>query len=171
MQHPHTFHQAGYTLIELLLYIAVIGTLLVSVSLFFGLVADDRVKGQSIVEVNQQGTAAMEYITQTIRNATSISSPVSAASSASLTLVVPTGSLSPTVFDMTGTSLEVKEGTNAAVVLTSNEVQTSGLTFTNLSRSGTFGLVQVSFTLARTNVGGRPEYSYQKTFTTSVALR
>jgi type II secretory pathway pseudopilin PulG len=171
MQQTHTPSQPGYTLIELLLYIAVVGTLLIGIAVFFGLSADDRIKNQSVLEVNQQGMAAMEYITQTIRNATAISSPAAAASGASATLTVPTGSLSPTIFDMTGTSLEVKEGANAAVLLTSNDVQVSGLTFKNLTRSGTFGIVQVSFTIARTNTGNRPEYSYQKTFVTSVALR
>ncbi|HXH27391.1 MAG TPA: type II secretion system protein [Candidatus Acidoferrum sp.] len=164
-------NQAGYTFIELLLYISIVGTLLTGVTLFFGLAADDRIKNQSTLEVNQQGMAAMEYMTQTIRNATSITTPAAGGSGASLTLVVRTGALSPTVFDLTGTNLEVKEGAGAAVLLTSNDVQISGLTFKNLTRSGTFGIVQVSFTIARTNSGGRPEYSYQKSFVSSVALR
>jgi type II secretory pathway pseudopilin PulG len=157
--------QDGYTLIELLLYVVLIGMLLSSVTYFFGLSVDARVKSQSIAEVNDQGVAAMDYITQTIRNASSITSPTAAGTGASLTLAVPTGSLSPTVFDLSGSTLQVKEGASAAIALTSNDVQISNLTFKNLTRSGTNGVVQVSFTVSRTNPNNRNAYDYQKTFT------
>jgi type II secretory pathway pseudopilin PulG len=168
----HTSHrQSGYTLIELLLYVSVVGSLLIALSMFFATAADARVKGQTISEVNQQGTAAMEYITQTIRNADSITAPAAAGSGASLTLAVPTVALSPTIFDLSGTVLEVKEGTAAYIALTTNDLQITNLTFKNLTRSGTAGVVQVSFTITRTNPNNKNEYDYQKTFVTSAALR
>jgi Tfp pilus assembly protein PilW len=94
--------QSGYTLIELLLYVSIVGVLLISVSYFFAMIVDARVKNQSITEVNDQGMAAMDYITQVIHNATSITSPAAGGSGSTLTLVVPTGSLSPTTFDLSG---------------------------------------------------------------------
>ncbi len=161
----------GYTLIELLLYISMIGILLSAVTVFFATTADARIKNQTISEVNDQGAYVMDYIAQTIRNATDITAPTIGTSSASLTLTVPTGSLSPTIFSLNGTTLQVKEGTATAVSLTSSKVQVTAFTIKNLSRSSTNGLVQVSFALARINSGGRNEYDYQRTFTTSVALR
>lgn len=323
-----TTQHTGFTLIELLLYISIVGSLLIAVSLFFATTADARIKSQSIAEVNQQGTLAMDYILQTIRNADAINTPATGASASSLSLAVPTASLSPTIFDasasstmgynqdggstdsnnsdsinatkftagssgtvttlyafvgptisaspnnlaqmaiysgtsspttllassasiaLTGNSwnafpissvnitsgqtywlayntngstsgannlryhsgtagqsmftdqtfgtwpnswsgtgqavefsmyapiqsgaasaLQVKEGTGAIVPLTNNKVQISGLTFKNLTRSGTPGIVQVSFTLSRASSSGRSEYTYQKTFTSSAALR
>ena len=162
---------AGYTLIELLLYITLAGMLLVSLTMFFGMSVDARVKTQSVTEVNQQGASAMEYIQQTVRNASSISAPAAAASASSLTVVVPTASLSPTIFSLNGTVLQVKEGTAAAIALTNDDVQITNLTFTNLTRSGTDGVVRISFTVSRTNTSGRNEYDYSKTFTTTVAIR
>jgi prepilin-type N-terminal cleavage/methylation domain-containing protein len=164
--------QRGYTLIELLLYVAMIGILLSAVTAFFGMAADARIKSQSINEVNQQGTFAMDYMVQTIRNATSITAPATGTSSTNgLTVVVPTGSLSPTVFSLSSGVLQVKEGAGALVPLTSNDVQVTSLTVTNLTRSGTSGILQIAFTIARVNTSGRNEYDYQKTFTTSVAVR
>jgi type II secretory pathway pseudopilin PulG len=96
------YRQAGYTLIELLLYVVLVGALLTSVTYFFGTVVDARVKNQTILEVNDQGMAIMDSMTQTIRNATSVTSPTIGTSAASLTLAVPTGVLSPTVFSSTG---------------------------------------------------------------------
>ena len=163
--------QNGYTLIELLLYVVVVGMLLTSVVSFFGTVTEARVKNQTISEVNDQGTAAMDYITQTIRNATSVSAPATGGvSAASLTLVVPTGSLSPTVFSLSGTTLQVKEGAAAAIALTNNEVQISSLSFKNLTRSGTTGVVQVSFVISRTNPNNVNTFEYQKTFTGSAEV-
>lgn len=163
--------QRGFTLIELLLYVGIVGSLLTAVVLFFGTTVDSRVKNQSISEVNQQGVLAMEYITGTLRNATSVTTPASGGSGASLTLVVANGTLSPTIFDLNGTTLQVKEGAAVAVALTSSKVQVSGLTFKNLTRSGTPGVVQVRFTLSRTNPSNRNEYDFQKEFVASAALR
>ena len=167
---PRVSSQQGYTLIELLLYIALLGILLPSMIGFMGLAVDVRVKNQSVNEVNEQGLAAMDYITQTIRNSTSISAPAAAGSGSSLTLVVPTASLSPTVFDVSDSTLRVKEGTGAAIPLTNSKVQVSNLTFSNLTRSGTSGIVQVSFIVSRVNTSDRNEYDYQKTFTTSAEV-
>jgi prepilin-type N-terminal cleavage/methylation domain-containing protein len=167
----HTRFQAGYTLIELLLYVAMIGILLSAVAYFFGSAADARIKNQTVGEVDTQGTYAMDYITQTVRNATSISTPAIATSGTSLTLVVPTASLSPTVFSLSGNTLQVKEGTATAVPLTSSAVQVTAFSVKNLSRSGTSGIVQVSLTINRVNPGGRAEYDYSRTFTTSAGVR
>ena len=162
----------GFTLVELLLYVSVIGGLLIALSMFFATTVEARIKTQSIMEVDQQGALAMDYMLQTIRNADSVTSPTPPNNSNTLTLVVPTGSLSPTIFDTSGSNaLQVKEGVAAAIPLTNNKVAISGLSFTNLTRSGTPGVVRVSFTISRVNTAGRNPYEYQKTFTSTAALR
>lgn len=166
-----THPQQGYTLLELLLYITIVSTLLLAVTAFFGMNAETRIKNQTISEVDQQGTFALNYIAQTLRNATLISAPAIGTSASQITVTVPTASLSPTVFSLSDTTLQVKEGSAAAIPLTSSTVQVSDLTFKNLSRSSTNEIVQISFTLNRVNASGRNEFDYQKTFTTSAALR
>ncbi len=161
----------GFTLIELLLYISIVGSLLVAIVGFLMLAVDARVKNQSVSEVNQQGTAAMEYIAQTIRNADTITSPAPATIGSSLTLTVPAAGLSSTVFDAPAGVLRVNEGATAAIPLTNSRVQVTNLAFTNLSRSGTNGIVRISLTVSRVNQSGKNEYDYQKTFVTSVVLR
>lgn len=167
IKHP----SSGYTLIELLLYIAIISALLTSVTMFLGASVESRVKNQSISEVEQQGTLAMELITQTIRNADGITTPTTGASGSTLTLIVPTGALSPTTFNLSSGTLQITEGVNSAVPLTNSKVQVTSLTFRNLSRPSTPGVVQVAMTISRVNALNRNEYDYQKTFTTSAALR
>ncbi len=164
-------YQRGYTLIDLLMYIAIVGSLLIAVTMFAALSTESRVKNQSVSEVNSQGSAAMDYMTQAVRNADTISAPVAGATASSLTVTVPTSSLSPTIFDLSGGALRVKEGTAAAIALTNSKVQISALNFKNLTRPSTPGIVQISFVVSRTNPNGKNEYDYQKTFTSSIALR
>lgn len=163
--------QAGYTLIELLLYIAMVGVLLAAVTAFFGITTDARIKNQSMTEVNEQGVFALDMIAQTVRNGTSLSSPAAGASGSQLTLTVPTGALSPTVFDVSGGVLRIKEGAGGVVAITNSKVQVTSLTVTNLTRSGTGGIVRISLTLSRRNTAGANAYDYTKTFTTSVGVR
>lgn len=167
----NTNKQLGFTLVEMLLYVAVLGTLVFGLSALFADSVDLRVKNKSISEVNDQGTFAMDYISQTIRNATAITSPAAGGTGSSLTLTVPTGALSPTVFNLSGTTLRVTEGVGSPVNLTGSGVQISALTVKNLTRSGTLGVVQVSFTVTSTNGTGRNPFDYSKTFVTSMAIR
>lgn len=163
--------QRGFTLIELLLYVSIVGGILLSASTFFATVLEARVKNQSIAEVDQQGTLVMDLMTASIRNAASITTPAAGASGNSLTLAMTTGAINPTIINLSGATLQIKEGAGATVALTNSKVQVDSLTFTNLTRSGTPGVIRISLTLSRVNAGGKNEYSYQKTFVTSAALR
>lgn len=162
--------QRGFTLLELLLYVSIMGMVMLATVTFFGTVTSARVKNQSIAEVNDQGVQAMDLMLQIIRNASSITTPAAAGSGASLTLVVPTSSLSPTIFNLSGTALQIKEGAATAVSVTSSDVQITSITFKNLTRAGTKGIVQVSFVMKHYNPDNHNEYDYQKTFTGSAEL-
>ena len=163
--------QQGFTLIELLLYVVIVSTLLVALSGFFIMTAQSRLKNQTISEVDQQGALALQAIAQAVRNSNSISSPAIGTADTALTLVMPTASVSPTIFSLGSGALQIKEATGAVTNLTNSKVVVSGLSFQNLSRSGTFGAVQISFTVTRINSGNRNEFDYQKTFTTTATVR
>lgn len=162
----------GFTLLELLLYIAIVGSLLIAITGFYAMVAESRIKNQTISEVNQQGAAVMETITQAIRNANAITSPAAGASGPTLNLAMPTAGVNPTIFDLSGGgAVQIKEGIGAITPLTASNIQISNLIFKNLSRVGTPGVVQVTFTVSRVSSSGRNEYQHQKTFTSTAALR
>lgn len=163
--------QRGFTLIELLLYVAIAGVIMLAISVLLGMLLQSRVKNQTIAEVEQQGLAAMQLITQTARNAETITSPAIGASSASLTLDVVTVASDPAIFDLASGVIRSQEGTGAVDSLTNPRVTASALTFQNLSRPGTPGTVRVQFTLTHVNPSGRNEYDFNKTFYGSATLR
>lgn len=163
--------QKGFTLIELLLYVSISAILLLVISLFLQMLLESRIKNQAIAEVEQQGLQVMQLITQTTRNADTINSPAQGASASSLSINTYTPVNNPTIFDLAGGLIRITEGGGSAVSLTNSRVTASGLTFQNLSRSGTPGTVRIQFTITHVNPEGRNEYSFTKTFTGSATLR
>ncbi len=123
-----------------------------------------------INEVEQQGLAAMSLIMQTIRNADSITAPTAGASGSALTLIVPAPN-NPTVFSLSSGALTVSEAGGTPAILTNNRVVVSGLTFYNLTRLGTPGMLRVEMTLKYLSTASSSPYSYQKTFYGGAALR
>jgi hypothetical protein len=114
--------------------VALLSILLTAVVFFSSIALDARVKNQTITEVDEQGARLMDTITQAIRNATSVTAPVSGVSANQLTLVVPTGSLSPTVFNLSGTAQGAT--TDGGTTDTSNSNSIEAVKFT-ASASGT----------------------------------
>lgn len=164
-------NQAGFTLLELLLYVAIVGTLLTSIVAFFGLALDSRVKNQTIAEVDTQGKHLMDTITQAVRNAQSVNSPGVAGNEALLDLETNSAAENPTVFELSGDSLVMREGANAPINLSGRNVVVSNLSFKNLSRPATRSTIQISFSIARVNPSGQNQYDYQQTFISSASLR
>lgn len=162
--------QTGFTLIELLLYVTLLGITVVAASVLWVVLNQQRVKAQVVREVEDQGVMAMQIISQTVRNSSAINTPSVGNSGASLSVTVPTASLSPTVFSLSSGVLSITEGANPSVNLTSSKVSVSSLTFSNLSRPSTPGVVRIQFTVSY--VGGADyQYGYSKQFITSVSLR
>lgn len=161
----------GFTLIELLLYVAISSVMLLAISFFLQTLLESRIKNQTIAEVEQQGLQVMQLITQTTRNAEAITSPLLGTSASSLTLDVITVISDPTIFDLSSGAIRITEGAGSPVALTNSRVTASNLTFQNLSRAGTPGIIRIQFTLTHINPEGRNEYNFSKTFIGSATLR
>lgn len=171
MKKQNHLHTAGFTLIELLLYVGLISIFMTVLAFFFASSVSMRVKNQAENNVNQQASFVMEIMTNTIRSADSITSPTANNTGSSLTLSVPTAASSPTIFQLSGTTLQVKKGTAGAVDLTDATVKISSLSFINTSKASTPGSIQISLTMTATTGSTRDEFNYQETFTTAASLR
>ncbi len=164
-------NRRGFTLIELLLYVSISAVLLLVISVFLSSLLQSRIKNQTIAEVEQQGLQVMQLITQTARNADNINSPSQGGSASSISLHFLDLSKDPTIFDNNNGIIRIKEGGGAAINLTNNRVTVSSLSFQNLSRNNTPGIIRISFILSHVNPAGRNEYEYSKIFISSASLR
>lgn len=163
--------QAGFTLIEVLLYLAVSSFILFSVSSFVVASMRARAESQVIAEVEQQGERLMQVMAASVRSSRGINSPVVGASGASLSVFTTVPATNPTVFGLSSGNITITEGAGGAVALDNTLVTVSGLTFTNVSRPSTPGTIRIQFTLTYSNPAGGQEYQYSKVFYGTASVR
>jgi len=160
----------GFTLIELLLYVGITSFILSAVVMFIMTMLQVQAKNQTVSEVDQQGSQVLQIITQAIRNSNGINLPSIGANDTQLSLGMSDSSKNPTIFSInTGVFIE-NEGASI-YPLTNSKVTIVNSKFTNLSRTGTPGVIKVEFTMAYVNPDGRDEYNYSKIFEASASLR
>ena len=165
-------HQQGFTLVEMVLYVAICSVFLLSLSGLMSFLLESRVRSQAINEVNQQGTQVMYLITQTIRNGRSIQTPAIGESSQTLSITTSNTLLNPTVFSLSSTTMMIQEGGKAPVGLTNSRIAISSLVFQNVSSvSSIEKIIRISFYIEYINKSGRGEYAFKKTFNGSAILR
>ena len=161
----------GFSLIELLLYIALASVILIAVSYFIIMVLQARVKNQTINEVTSQGISAMQMIRQTIKNAESINNPAKGSSASSASIDVYTQANDPTVFDVSNGALRIKEGSADAINLTNARVTVSDLSFTNVSKTERLKSIKIQFTVTHINPANKNEYNYHETFYETINIK
>lgn len=164
--------QKGFTLVELILYVSICSILLLTISSFLSFLLGARIRSQAITEVNQQGFQVMSMITQTIRNGRSVQVPSMGTSSSTLSITTLNTLINPTVFSLSSTTIQVKEGSKTALPLTNSRIRVSSLTFENVSSgSSTEKIIRTSYTIDYINPAGRSEYNFSKSFTGSATIR
>lgn len=161
----------GFTLIELLLYISVASVMMLSLIFFVSILLQSRIKNQVIADIEQQGVRIVQLMGQSIRNAQGINSPTAGNSANSLSIDVVNAVTDPTLFERSGNIIQTKEGAANAIDLTSSKIIASGLSFQNLSKPGTQGIIRFQFTLTHMNPENKNEYNFSKTFYGSASLK
>jgi type II secretory pathway pseudopilin PulG len=162
-------NNGGFTLIEVLLYIAIFSSIImVIVALAINSIAE-RQKNEVFTAVNYQGEAAMEIIEQDIHEASSIASPNRGSTASAIELNMPQTSVNPTIFstynDGSTNHLEISQGSPSVnTYLTNSHVSISNLSFTNEGLNGTNGSIQISFSLSYKSTSTLEEFTYKNTF-------
>lgn len=160
----------SFTLIELLIFIAILSLFLISITGFFSNFISSNIKEQSYQEVQQNGRFAMTKITQEIKKAIGINNPAPGSSANSLSLIMSGPNLNPTIFDVSGGKLRITQGASVPIELTTDQVVVSNLQFTNLSYLNTPGTLRVEMTLESLNPSGKTEYQASLDLKATVSL-
>lgn len=162
---------SGFTLLEMLLYIAMASLLLFFTSTFFFSILENRIKNQAIADVEDAGTFLSKTLGQKIRSADLILSPATSTSATTLSLDMPGTSLDPTLFQWQNNLATIKEATSSSISLHSTRVKVTGLQFSNVSRTSTPGIIRFQFTVSSVTTTQRSEFDYSKVFYGSASLR
>lgn len=160
--------QDGFTLLELIIYVAIFATMIGAVVGLALASTAEKTRGQITADINYQGEAVMALMTQTIRQATAVNTPSAGNSSGNLSLSMTNSLVNPTTFALVhdvSDRLQIGEGTPAITNnLTNTRAKLSGLTFTNMSLESTKGSILIKFTLSYNSTSVRQELTYSKTF-------
>lgn len=161
----------GFTLVELILSFSLIAFLsgLLGVVVFQTLQYQNKLR--LMHEVTYQAQTMLDQIGTNIRTAQSVTTPATNTSSSALTLVVADGTKSPTQWYLSNNQLFKKEGTAAALPITTSQAKVSNLTFTSLSASGTPPSLRIQMTLNQSATSTLWYTYYEDTFSSTVTLR
>lgn len=164
----------SFTLAEVILYVALASIIIFTVSYLLSTIVQVRTKNKVILEVEGQGNALMQTLTQAVRSAQDVTSPApGGSSSTTLNLLEDSEIKNPTIIGPENKVVNIKEGQGAPIALTSQSVEVKDLTFKNLSTTaGVPGAIKVQFTIKFANQdSARYELNYEKTFYGAADLR
>ncbi len=160
---------AGFTLIEVSIYIAIIGIVVSSFITFALSINSSRAKTYVVQEVQANTRTTLDLISQKIRLADDVVNPGEGNSASSLELDMPNPDPNLT-FIITEGVLGIAEGVGDPLPITSDEVYVSNLTFTNLTAVGEKDNIRVEITIEYRGDGSK-EYEYSQSLQTAVSLR
>lgn len=160
----------GFTLIETIIYIAIIGIVISGFVSYSLSLSGVRNKNHSMVAVQANGRVALEVMTQKIREAQAVLAPTSGVSGDQLVLDMP-GTSPDITFSVLSGELTMQEAGSPAAAITDNQISVSNLLFTNLSASGERANIQIEITVDYNVAPENTEFIYSKTYQTAVSPR
>jgi type II secretory pathway pseudopilin PulG len=169
--------RSGFTLIETMIYIAIIGGAVSSFVLFATTVSNVRSKIYVQQEVNANARVALDVIADRIRSASGVNAGNSTFGSdpGVLELSMDAAAANPTIINLSANDgiLQIKEGASSVVALTSDEVRVSNLVFTDLTpASGNQREnIRIDLTIEYNVPSGDANFGYTNSVQTSVSVR
>lgn len=169
--------QKGFTLIEFLVYTAIVVVVGVISVEFIINIYGGKAKTQSYFEVQENARLAMERITQEIHGAQSINTSdfgVNLANTpgAKLSLQFRDAALNPTELDVVGNVLRIRQGAAGPYELTNNQVRVTNLTFRNFSSPGGKSKnIGVELTIEYFNPSNLPDWQASISLRSAVELK
>ena len=145
--------KSGLTLIEMLIYIAILSLIAVVFVSFILDIAGSSQKARIKKDAQQEARFAIERIQRSLREANGVNTGNSTfdVHPGVLSLSMDDVARDPTVFDVSGGVLQITEGAGAAQALTSDRYDVSNLVFTDLSISNRTVNIKTELTLEHPN--------------------
>jgi type II secretory pathway pseudopilin PulG len=165
--------QKGFTLLEAIIYIALIGFVLTSVTMFSYEFVTGQAKAAALEAVAREGRFANSRMAIEVRSAASIDVASSTFGShpGELTLETDDAGTDPTVFSVTDGTLYIQQGAGPQLALTSSAVNVTDFTVDNLSSGTKTKAVRISLTLEYVNVGNLTDLAAESTYLVTARVR
>ncbi|MCA9391812.1 type II secretion system protein [candidate division WWE3 bacterium] len=165
----------GYTLVELIIYLAIMSTLMVSFIYYTISITTTRAKSNTIQEVQANARTALEVISNAVRDASGVNLGASTfdVDPGVLSLVNDDPAKNPTIIslDQDDGTLQIKEGASPTLNVTSGLVKVTNLAFSHENPLDEHGNIKLQMTIDHSATTGGVEYDYAYDLETSINLR
>jgi type II secretory pathway pseudopilin PulG len=165
--------RAAFTLVEFLIYFGLISILVSAITVFTVDIVRTRTKAQVISEVEQNVRFSMLRILRATRRASAIDTGGSTFDSDAgvLSLNQDETAKNPTVFDLSGGALRIKEGAGAATPITSPDVTVTRLRFSKDSLGSGGKSVTAEITVRYAAASAEKTFDYTVSASTTGFIR
>lgn len=165
--------QSGFTLLELLIYLALLSIALTVVMTLVTSLIQSEARGSVRHAVDAAASGALTQVTEAARAATSIDAANSLFDIplGRLSLIMRDPSRSPAVFSVNNGRLEVAEGLGSPVAVTADAVEVVGFQLTHLNPAGAKEGARIELTVNFRDPGNDPRYQFSHTYVTGLILR
>ncbi len=157
----------AFTLIETLIYIAILGIVISGFIVFAFSISDSRNKNYVVQEVQANARTALNLISQNILK----SNGVNNINDSILELSMSDSGDDPTIINLNNNILYIKQGSADAVAVTSNEVKITNLVFTDLTSTSDKENIKIELTMEFNSTSTDPDFIYTQSWETAVNLR
>ncbi|OGG65097.1 hypothetical protein A3I99_03920 [Candidatus Kaiserbacteria bacterium RIFCSPLOWO2_02_FULL_45_11b] len=164
-------NQRGFTLIEILLYMALSTILVVLIGGIGANVFSGFVKVKAAEELRYNTQFVTEKIRDLVSQADSISTPVAGESSSALTLRMSDVSKDPTVIEVVDGRVTLLEGVGELQFISGTDVDVFGVEFSNITYDEGVGSLRVILEMGLRNPEDRTIYFASSTIYTTVNLQ
>lgn len=168
----------GFTLVEMLIYIAVLSTVILTVSSFFLWIVRLNGKAKAMREVTDNAQRVMGVLSLEIKEAKSIYAPTSVFSTSTGQLSLETtkylssGETQTYIdFFLCEKRLCLKKEGQDPIALTSDSVEVKAMEFNQIATTSTIPSIRVSLTIDYKAPAEKPEYFASINTTSTVSIR
>lgn len=151
----------GYTLVELLIFLAISAVALVSFVGILVVVVQLQVRQSSTGSVQQESAALLQQMQYYVQNSSLVNIPIDAAGTSTLSLRMASSSADPTIISLSNGTVYLQQGSATATPLTSSRVTISNLSFVRHANPPSKDTVSISFTTSYNAPTGTEQFFAQ----------
>lgn len=165
-------NKKGLTLVELIIYVLVVGVILTAIILYAVDVIGAQTKAKSYQEIQYNARFAMRRIVNEIRRADdlNVDSSIFGVHPGALSIGNNDPSKDPILFDLVNNRLRMTQG-GTEYFLTSGKVEVTSLVFENLSIANRTKNIKISINIAHRNPENREEFDANFTIDSTAVIR
>ncbi len=173
MKKENAQQNAGFSLVELLLYISLISLGLLAIVAFADNLASGRVKARTIEEVQQDARFAMHHVSVSFHNATGIDELQTTLDDDDGQIALETDG-DTVVYSISDNQLMITEGSNPAEALTSDKTEVTQFLIEDRTPNGDGSHIsdaKITITVNHVNPNNAAEFRSSTVLSTTLSLR